>query len=326
MSNAKFTSVFASVFVFAVSLVVMGCMGITIDVGDASATVGDDNANLPINERYAMAKPMNAGSVIVDAEKDSITLVTKTLGGCEKLDDEFIWNADFYQGDTSTFGYRFSEDTLFLSTRSLIEKGFEEPEEMLVERILIGEKNEGLDGVWFMVPCSYYNGQLRCSEYAYEEYLLIDGGDVEWRALDKAKADYMESVFIDELFSYIGSQSSALQLETVFYGMETESTAMRYGIDVVSQSKTSVTFTYADLEFDVALIYARFKDSVHVVVKSGETECVGVHREVPIMTDEECRADYADKLREEDSGIWTYWSQNEDEFARCIDGILGREN
>ena len=44
------------------------------------------------------------------------------------------------------------------------------------------------------------------------------------------------------------------------------------------------------------------------------------------MTDEECRADYADKLREEDSGIWTYWSQNEDEFARCIDGILGREN
>lgn len=326
MSNAKFYSIFPFVFVFAVSLVVTGCMGITIDVSETSAPLEEDISNLPINDRYAMAKPRYAGSVTVNESKDSVTFVMKTLGGCEKHGDEFVWNAAFYYGDTATFGYRFSEDTLFLSTESLVEKGFEDPEEMLVERILIGDGNDGFDGIWLMSPCSYVGGILSCREYAYEEYMLIDGNDVEQRALDKMNADYMESVFVDELFRYIGSRSSALQLETVFYGADIEGAAKSNGIEIDSKSHTAMTFTYADLEFSVALIYAGLKDSVQVVVKSGNTECVGTHREMLTMTSEECRVDYADKLREEDSGAWTFWSQNSDEFARCIDGILGRES
>lgn len=333
MSNAKIFPVVT----FIASLFVAGCSGITIDVSDCAADVPDDITSWSLDRQYAMAKPRYAGSVIVNEAKDSVTLVVKTFGGCEKHGDEFVWNSDFYYGDTATYGYRFSGDTLFLSTRSLVEKGFEDSEEMLVERILIGEGNEGLDGVWLMTSCSYFDGKLRCSDYAYEELLLIDGGDAEWRALDKMNADFMESVFIDELFSYIGSRSSALQLETVFYGTETESTANRYGIDVVAKSNTAMTFTYADREFNVALTYAGYMDSVHVTVSAGGIECVGSHKEhnyngqgfvenaLSGMSGEVCREEYADDLREQSSGVWSYWSQNSDEFARCIDGILGRE-
>ena len=322
MSNARYASVFA----FAAALIAAGCSGITIDVAGNSCDDSATAADVSVDNRYHMAKPVFAGTVILNESKDSVTFVMKTLGGCEKHGDEFVWNAAFYYGDTSTFGYRFSEDTLFLSTESLVEKGFEDPEEMLVEYILIGEHNDGLDGVWFITPCLFFDGNLRCSEYGYEEFLLIDGNDVEKRTLDRTGFNYMESVFIDELFSYIGSRSSALQLETVFYGMETEYTANRYGIDVTAKSKTAMTFTYADIEFDVALTHTSYRDSVQVIVKSGKIECIGTHREYAEMSSEECRADYADDLREESFGAWTYWSQNSDEFARCIDGILGREN
>jgi len=321
MSNARYASVFA----FAAALIAAGCSGITIDVAGNSCDDSATAADVSVDNRYHMAKPVFAGTVILNESKDSVTFVMKTLGGCEKHGDEFVWNAAFYYGDTATFGYRFSGDTLLLSSLTMVEKGFEEPEEMIVERILIGEHNEGLDGIWLMTPCSYVGGKLSCREYAYEEFMLIDGSDVEQRALDKMDADYMESVFIDELFRYIADRSSALQLETVFYGADVEGTAKSNGIEIDSKSHTAMTFTYADLEFSVALIYAGLKDSVQVVVKSGNTECVGTHREMLTMTSEECRVDYADNLREESFGAWIYWSQNSNEFARCIDGILGRE-
>ena len=322
MSNTRCASIFA----FSTALIAAGCSGITIDIAGTACESPAIAADSSTKDRYLAARPVSAGTLTMNEAKDSITLVMKVVGGCEKHDDEFVWNPDFYYGDSATFGYRFSGDTLFLSTRSVVEKGFEDPEEMLVERILIGDGNDGFDGIWLMSPCSYVGGILSCREYAYEEYMLIDGNDVEQRALDKMNADYMESVFVDELFRYIGSRSSALQLETVFYGADIEGAAKSNGIEIDSKSHTAMTFTYADLEFSVALIYAGLKDSVQVVVKSGNTECVGTHREMLTMTSEECRVDYADKLREEDSGAWTFWSQNSDEFARCIDGILGRES
>jgi len=323
MSNAKIASFFA----FAVALIAAGCSGITIDVaGDASADVPADVTNNSINDRYFMARPVSAGSLIVDEAEHTVTLIAKVVGGCEKDGDEFVWNPDFYYGDTTTYGYRFSGDTLFLSTHTLVEKGFEEPEEMLVERILIGEHNEGLDGVWFMTPCSFFDGKLRCSEYAYDEFLLIDGGDVEQRVSDKEGFNYMESVFIDELFSYIGSNASALQLETVFYGMDTEYSAERYGIDVLSKSNTSMNFMFEKREFEVALYQMTYKDSVYVVVKSGDVECIGSHSEQAEVSEEMCSTEEADNLSESYTGAWTFWSQNDDEFRRCIDGLIGRES
>lgn len=322
MSNARYASIFA----FAAALIAAGCTGITIDVaGDASEELPTGVSDRSIAERYLVARPQYAGSLVVNAKKDSVTLVMKTVGGCEKDGDEFVWNPDFYYGDSATFGYRFNGDTLFLSTRSLIEKGFEDPEEMLVERILIGNDNEGLDGVWLMTPCSYFDGKLRCSEYAYEEFLLIDGGDVEQRILDKDNFDYMESVFIGELFSYIADGSSALQLETVFYGSDTEYEAERYGIKVLSKSKTSMTFELDKRKFDVVLNSVNYRDSVNVVVSSDGVECVGTYGEETEMSSDMCSVENADVLKESSTGAWMYWSQNDDEFVRCIDGLIGRE-
>lgn len=323
MSKARYTSIFT----FAVALIAAGCTGITIDVaGDASEELPTSPISGLIEDRYHFARPVSAGTLIVNKAKDSVTLVMKTVGGCEKDGDEFVWNPDFYYGDSVTYGYRFSGDTLFLSTRSLIEKGFDEPQEMLVERILIGDKNEGLDGVWFMTSCSYFDGERRCSEYAYEEYLLIDGGDVELRVLTKTDYDYMSTVFMEELFSYIGDRSSSLQLETVFYGTKIDYEKNRYGIKILSKSQTAMSFMLGDIEIHVTMNYLNYKDSVNVIVESGKTECVGTHSEYAKMSDDMCSVENADVLKESYTGAWTYWSQNSEEFARCIDGILGRES
>ena len=318
MSNARYASVFA----FAVALIATGCTGITIDVAGDASELPTTAIDGPIKDRYHLARPISAGSLVVNKAKDSITLVMKTVGGCEKDGDEFVWNPDFYYGDSSTYGYRFSGDTLFLSTRSLIEKGFEDPEEMLVERILIGNKNEGLDGVWLMTSCSYFDGERRCSEYAYEEFLLIDGGDVELRVLDKDDFNYMESVFIEELLTYMGDNSSALQLETVFYHADIEAEIKRFGVDVRSKSRTAMTFVLKGREFNVALYSMNYKNSVDVVVSSDGVECAGTHGEDTNMSSDMCSVENADSLKESYTGAWTYWSQNGDEFARCIDGLL----
>ena len=326
MINKKIASAFGFVF----SLIITGCVGITIDVGDASLDSDpfDSVTELTITERYGLAVPLYAGTVIMD--KDSITLVMKTVGGCEKNGNEFVWNPNFYYGDSATYGYRFSGDTLFLSMLTLVEKGFEEPEEMIVERILIGDNNEGLDGAWLVAPCSYYGGELRCSEYAYEEFLFIDGGDVEQRVWTKsgfkdASFDYMTSVFADELLSYIADGSSSLQLETVFYGAAMNPENNRYGVKVVAHGEESMILRVNDREIHVTVDYAKYKDSVHVIVKSGDIQCVGTHSENRRMTDDMCSTENADVLKEDYTGAWSYWSQNSEEFARCIDDLIGRE-
>jgi hypothetical protein len=83
-------------------------------------------------------------------------------------------------------------------------------------------------------------------------------------------------------------------------------------------------FTQACKTFDLSVDYARYGDSLHVTLKSGDVSCVGTVREMDDVLSGVCSADNADYLHKSSSGAYTYRRMNSREFEACIDGVLGR--
>ena len=158
----------------------------------------------------------------------------------------------------------------------------------------------------------------------YDQYFKFDGGKVEIRVADRENYDYMQTVFVDQLFDFLGSGGS-IQLETPYYYSDTKYEQEEYGIGILEKTNTAMKFTYGDLTFDLSLDYAYYKDSLSVTLKSGDVTCVGKHREIVNVPPEMCNADYVDNFYEiEDTGLLKYEKKNDSEFEACIDGILGR--
>ena len=300
-----------------------GCGGFTEDVNGniVEGTPVDVNQ---MESVYALARVAQSGKVERSSAGDSITIVFEINGGCVKDGESLAYDPNFFFADSQTFAYSFRGDTLLLST--IYEPG---PYEVNQERyeesfIFVGGTPGVLDGIWKNTQCRYREEKIYCMNDGYDQYFKFDGGKVEIRVADREDYDYMQTVFVDQLFDFLGSGGS-IQLETPYYYSDTKYEQEEYGIGILEKTNTAMKFTYGDLTFDLSLDYAYYKDSLSVTLKSGDVTCVGKHREIVNVPPEMCNADYVDNFYEiEDTGLLKYEKKNDSEFEACIDGILGR--
>lgn len=300
-----------------------GCGGFTEDVNGNIV----EGAPVDVNQMesvYALARVAQSGKVERSSAGDSITIVFEINGGCVKDGESLAYDPNFFFADSQTFAYSFRGDTLLLST--IYEPG---PYEVNQERyeesfIFVGGTPGVLDGIWKNTQCRYREEKIYCMNDGYDQYFKFDGGKVEIRVADREDYDYMQTVFVNQLFDFIGSGGS-IQLETPYYYSDTKYEQEEYGIGILEKTNTAMKFTYGDLTFDLSLDYAYYKDSLSVTLKSGDVTCVGKHREIVNVPPEMCNADYVDNFYEiEDTGLLKYEKKNDSEFEACIDGILGR--
>ncbi|WP_294983393.1 hypothetical protein [uncultured Fibrobacter sp.] len=314
-----------NVFVFCLGSLALlaGCGGFTEDVNGniVEGTPVDVNQ---MESVYALARVAQSGKVERSSAGDSITIVFEINGGCVKDGESLAYDPNFFFADSQTFAYSFRGDTLLLST--IYEPG---PYEVNQERyeesfIFVGGTPGVLDGIWKNTQCRYREEKIYCMNDGYDQYFKFDGGKVEIRVADRENYDYMQTVFVDQLFDFLGSGGS-IQLETPYYYSDTKYEQEEYGIGILEKTNTAMKFTYGDLTFDLSLDYAYYKDSLSVTLKSGDVTCVGKHREIVNVPPEMCNADYVDNFYEiEDTGLLKYEKKNDSEFEACIDGILGR--
>ena len=300
-----------------------GCGGFTEDVNGNVADHSDE-AN-QIESQYALARVAQSGKVERSAAGDSITIVLEINGGCVKEGESFAYDENFYFADSLTFAYSFRGDTLLLS-KIREPDPYEADQERYEESfIFVGGTAGKLDGIWKNTQCRYREEKMYCMNDGYDQFFKFDGDKVEYRVTDRVDYDYMQTVFVDQLFDFIGDGGS-IQLETPYYYSDTKYEQEEYGISILEKTKKSMKFSYNALTFDLNVDYAYYKDSLSVTLKSGDVTCVGKHREIVYVQPEMCSAAYAGIFYEiEDTGLLKYEKQNDSEFEACIDGILGRE-
>ncbi len=297
-----------------------GCAGFTED-GNSCADITEDFAN-----QFAAARVMQSGYANIDEVRDSMTVFLEVLGGCLKRGETFVFDPNYYFVDKQSFAYKFRNDTLLLSYY------YEDKSTKEVDTdILVGGSSGKLDGTWLMTQCIYVNDEYGCGNEGYNKYLKIDGNKVEFRADDRADYDYMNSVFVNDLFDFFGKANSDLRVKYVFYGSRVVgSSAEKYGITVQEKTNKSMKFAFENRVFDLNLKYARYRDSVSVSLKSGEATCVGVYSVKHDVPPELCRDENAEYLQHSryensESEALRYERSNSEEFEDCINGILGRE-
>lgn len=286
-----------------------------------------DSGNVDVLAGFASARKVYGGKALVNETQDSLTFVDEQVGGCLKKGESFMYDPDFYYGDSNTYAYGFRGDTLALTRPTVLyadgNDGFESTETIF----LVGGSSGKLDGIWKILPCRLIDakGEMGCLNDADEDFVKIDNGKTEFYIAELADYDYMKSVFVEELFMFLDSQNS-IQIETPFYGgRNVESLAEDYGITVQEKTNRSMKFTYEGHSFDLKLNYARIKDSVSVTLTSGNVVCNAYNREIPNITQELCREENAPYLKEMESGAYEIRKRNDTEFEDCINGILGRE-
>ncbi|MBQ3777367.1 MAG: hypothetical protein II835_04670 [Fibrobacter sp.] len=286
-----------------------------------------DSGNVDVLAGFASARMVYSGKALVNETQDSLTFVDEQVGGCLKKGESFMYDPDFYYGDSNTYAYGFRGDTLALTRPAVLyadgNGGFESTETIF----LVGGSSGKLDGIWKILPCRLIDakGEMGCLNDADEDFVKIDNGKTEFYIAELADYDYMKSVFVEELFMFLDSQNS-IQIETPFYGgRNVESLAEDYGITVQEKTNRSMKFTYEGHSFDLKLNYTRIKDSVSVTLTSGNVVCNAYNREIPNITQEQCREENAPYLKEMESGAYEIRKRNDTEFEDCINGILGRE-
>ena len=300
--------------------VLAGCAGFTEDGNSVFVCNPDDYA-----DQFAAARVTASGFAKIDEGNDSITVFLNILGGCLKRDGSLVYDPDYYFVDEHSFAYKFRNDTLLLSSY------YEDQSTKEIETIiLVGGSSGKLDATWLMTQCMYINDEYFCGNEGYNKYLKIDGNKVEYRADDRAGFDYMNSVFVSDLFAFLGKANNFLRVQYVPYGSGiVGTTAEKYGITIQDKTNKSMKFTYDNRVFDLNLNYARYLDSVSVSLTSGETTCVGDYSRKRDVPPELCRDENAEYFQHTRSGSESealeYEKSNEIEFENCINSILGRE-
>lgn len=272
---------------------------------------------------FESAKNKRAGKLVRSDAGDSVTIVLEINGGCVKDGESFAYDQNFYFADSNTFAFSFRGDTLLL-TRISEPDPYEADQTRYEESLLfVGGKSGSLDGIWKNTQCRYREGKMYCMNDGYDQYFKFYGDKVEYLITDRENYDYMQTVFVNQLFDFLGNGGS-IQLETPYYYSDTKYGQESAGISIISKTNTTMKFTQAGKTFDLSVDYARYGDSLHVTLKSGDVSCVGTVREMDDVLSGVCSADNADYLHKSSSGAYTYRRMNSREFEACVDGILGR--
>lgn len=332
MSRIKFIQnkkVLSSVLV-AMCLVLSGCIGFTEDLfrfgracdaaADAPELIGGT-----LEREFKAARFVQSGKIDVDSKHDSVTIILEIFGGCLKDNGGYAWDGDFYYVNERTYAYSFRKDTLLL-TYTRIPDRFEANQDTFdVSVILVGGTPGSLEGIWRLTQCQYAEGKMHCYDDGFDKYFKFYESSVEIRIDDRENYDYITTYFVHELFDFLESPSASIDIGDVFYRYAWTDRLEESGVKVQKKTNRSVNFEFDGRAFELHVDYARYKDSVAVSLKSGNTNCVGTYFRNDDVSEEVCSAENADYLRKQDSGAFELVRQNSDEFRKCVDGILGRE-
>ena len=300
--------------------IISGCAGFTEDGN--STPYPQVGVSLDSVGGFGFARFVQSGTVKVDATHDSVTIMYETLGGCVKRNGLIAYDSSYYFVDEYHYAYSFHNDTLLLSS-------YYEDDVMAenITEMYVGGTHGNLDGVWNLSQCLYVNDVYGCNNDVYDKYVKIEGDKLEYRVGDLPNYDYMSSDFVGELFDFLKSRNS-IQLEMIFYSRLGYSPD-KYGVSVEMKSNKSMKFIHEGRTFDLNLMYARYSDSVSVVLSSDGMTCIGNYSMKLNVPPELCNEENAPYLHSSNSisGSETlvYEKQNTQEFEDCIDGILGRK-
>ncbi|MBR4784557.1 MAG: hypothetical protein IK012_04800 [Fibrobacter sp.] len=329
MSRIKFIQnkkVLSNVLV-AMCLVFSGCVGFTEDwfrFGDA-CDEEPMSVVATLEPEFKAARFVQSGKIDVDSEHDSVTIILEIFGGCLKDNGGYAWDGDFYYVNERTYAYSFREDTLLL-TYTRIPDRFEANQDTFdVSVILVGGTPGSLEGIWRLTQCQYAEGKMQCYDDGFDKYFKFYESSVEIRIDDRVNYDYITTYFVRELFDFLESPSASIDIGDVFYRYAWTNWLEESGVKVQEKTNRSVNFEFDGRAFELQVEFARYRDSVAVSLKSGNTNCVGTYFRNDDVSEEVCSVENADYLRKQDSGALEFVRQNSDEFEKCIDGILGRE-
>ena len=313
----------------ALCLVLSGCVGFTEDMlkifGDASDASAPGPTEELLESEFKAARFVQSGKIDVDREHDSVTIILETFGGCLKDNGGYAWDGDFYYVNERTYAYSFRGDTLLL-TYTRIPDRFEANQDTFdVSVILVGGTPGSLEGIWRLTQCQYAEGKMPCYDDGYEKYFKFYENFVEIRIDDRENYDYITTYFVHELFDFLESPSASIDIGDVFYRYAWTDRLEESGVKVQKKTNRSVNFEFDGRAFELQVEFARYRDSVAVSLKSGNTECVGTYFRNDDVSEEVCSVENADYLRKQDSGVLEFVRQNSGEFEKCIDGIRGRE-
>lgn len=332
MSRIKFIQnkeVLSSVLV-AMCLVLSGCIGFTEDwfrLGSACDAAADAPELIggALEPEFKAARFVQSGKIDVDSKHDSVTIILEIFGGCLKDNGGYAWDGDFYYVNERTYAYSFRKDTLLL-TYTRIPDRFEANQDTFdVSVILVGGTPGSLEGIWRLTQCQYAEGKMHCYDDGFDKYFKFYESSVEIRIDDRENYDYITTYFVHELFDFLDSPSASIDIGDVFYRYAWTDRLEESGVKVQKKTNRSVNFEFDGRAFELQVEFARYRDSVAVSLKSGNTNCVGTYFRNDDVSEEVCSVENADYLRKQDSGVLEFVRQNSGEFEKCIDGILGRE-
>ena len=309
-------------------LVLSGCVGFTEDwfrFGSASDASAPETTDVFPESEFNTARFVQSGKIDVDREHDSVTIILETFGGCLKDSGGYAWDGDFYYVNKRTYAYNFRGDTLLLTYTRIPDRYEVNQETFDVSVILVGGTPGTLEGIWRLTQCQYAEGKMPCYDDGYEKYFKFYENFVEIRIDDRENYDYITTYFVREMFEFMETPSATIDFGDIFYRFGSTNWLEESGAKVQEKTNRSVKFEFDGRAFELHVDYARYKDSVAVSLKSGNTECVGTYFGSGAASEEVCSAENADYLRKQDSGAFELVRQNSDEFRKCIDGILGRE-
>lgn len=300
-----------------------GCGGFTEDVNGniVEGTPADVNQ---MESRYARARFMESGPIIVDEVLDSVTLIYETIGDCRTDNGSFFYDPDYYYSYSRTYAYSFRGDTLLLTHHYVPDTYEVDQTEFDESFVLVGGTPGKLDGIWFWTQCRYREERMYCGNDSYDTYIKFDGGKMEYRIADRDSFDYIETPFMGELYRFMNDSYSTIDFDDIFYHDDTEYWRESNDISILDKTNRSVTYVSENRIFNLYVNYASYMDSVSVTLTSEGVTCVGEYKYIEMTPPELCNEDNAGYMWGEGTGHSNYIKTNRLEFEVCINGILGR--
>ena len=153
---------------------------------DLKTSISTDSGNVDVQKAFDAARVMASGKVFVDEVHDSITLVGEKFGGCVKKGESFMYDSDFYDSDTNKYAYGFHGDTLMFTQPTLLYRDGFGDSVSATTMFFVGGTSGKLDGIWKLLPCRKIvaSGEIGCQNDAYDYFVKIDNGKMEYRIAD----------------------------------------------------------------------------------------------------------------------------------------------
>lgn len=282
----------------------------------------------------SVSEPMDSIRISVDEASQTLTLYGEDKGAC-LYDGEsaYSWN-DSYRtmAGQENHPYFFIGDTLAIMNT-------DDPDDYGL--LFVGGKKGTLYGTWTLLNnCDFEDGSIDCSDDDYDETV---GYEIQYTFTKNSLStrfallfdDYMNSNWMNEFYSGFLTKYFYMSRAGFFFADSAGVAAaiQSAGIEIQSQTKTGVTFTFNDKSSTLQLSIQKITYNemfYSVTVQSESGLCALTVETTNDVTESLCSAENADYLEwyEIDNGDSTdyvveeYYRDNRNEFNDCLENMF----